>query len=151
MSLTTVQPAMLTGTGKVVQVVNATYSTQVSNSTTTYADTGLTASITPLFSTSKILVFVNMNDCWSSASGRAIALQVVRNSTPIIVFANEASYNTSTGISTSAGTTYLDSPATTSATTYKVQFRNSQTNAQVNINDSNVANSSTIILMEIAQ
>jgi hypothetical protein len=48
-------------TGSVLQVVNATYATQVSNSTSTYADTGLTATITPKFATSKILVLVNQN------------------------------------------------------------------------------------------
>jgi len=56
MSLTTVQPAMLTGTGKVVQVVNYTTSTTFSTSSSTYVSTGFGVSITPLFSNSKILI-----------------------------------------------------------------------------------------------
>jgi hypothetical protein len=46
-------------TGAVLQVVNATYSTDTTNGTTTYADTGLTATITPTSATSKILVLVS--------------------------------------------------------------------------------------------
>ena len=45
--------------GKVLQVVHATYSTLVTNSTTTYTDTGLTASITPSSTSSKVLIIVN--------------------------------------------------------------------------------------------
>ncbi len=46
-------------TGSVLQVVNATYGTLVTNNTSTYADTGLTATITPKFATSTILVLVS--------------------------------------------------------------------------------------------
>ena len=46
------------GGGKVLQVVSATTSTAVSISTVTFTDSGITASITPLFSTSKILVLI---------------------------------------------------------------------------------------------
>ena len=49
----------LTGVGKVLQVVNATYSTDTSTTSTSYVDTGLTATITPLFSTSKVLVLIS--------------------------------------------------------------------------------------------
>ena len=60
-------------TGSVLQVVNATYSTESAISSSTFADTGLTANITPSSSTSKILVFVdivgvfkNTNNTWGN-------------------------------------------------------------------------------------
>jgi hypothetical protein len=46
-----------TGFGKVLQVVTATYSTQATTSSTTFADSGLTASITPSSASNKVLVF----------------------------------------------------------------------------------------------
>ena len=48
--------------GKVLQVVNATYSTYTSTSSSTFADTGLTATITPTSATSKILVNVSLSN-----------------------------------------------------------------------------------------
>jgi len=54
--------------GSVLQVVNAITSTNVSNSTATMTDTGLTATITPKFSTSKILVLVSQNGVYKSAA-----------------------------------------------------------------------------------
>ena len=48
------------GGGKILQVVNATYSTQTTSSSSTYADTGLSASITPSSSSSKVLVIVQI-------------------------------------------------------------------------------------------
>jgi hypothetical protein len=51
------------GGGKVLQVVNASYATRTSSTTSTYADTGLTATITPTAATSKILVIANQNGC----------------------------------------------------------------------------------------
>ena len=53
-------------------------------------------------------------------------------------------------VSASASTTYLDSPATTSATTYKLQFNSISNSATANVNDGNGNQASTITLMEIA-
>ena len=52
---------------KVLQVVSATYATTTSTSSTSLVNTGLTASITPKFSTSKVLVFVTQQECANSA------------------------------------------------------------------------------------
>ena len=133
--------------GKVLQVVNATYSTSTSTTSSTYVDTGLTVSITPLFSTSKILIetFVSFGKNATNAQGK---LQVVRNSTSIIEFEKGAPYTGTTLVLDvgSVGTTYLDSPATTSATTYKIQF--AAQSGYIFINDNN--GFSTITVMEIA-
>ena len=74
-------------TGSVLQVVNATYSTLTSSSSGSYSDTGLTASITPTSSTSKILVIVSQSclNCGSATNG--INIKLVRGSTDLIVFA----------------------------------------------------------------
>lgn len=152
MPLTKVQTEMA-GTGAVLQVVNASFSTTVSSSTSTYADTGLSASITPKFATSKILVIVDITGILKQTNGVAIGLKLVRNSTDLFQFEAIAGYTNSTASNAvgGSGTNYLDSPATTSSTTYKVQF-NAMGNAGsvfINQNISGVGYS-TITLMEIA-
>jgi hypothetical protein len=136
--------------GSVLQVVNATYATQTSTTTSTYIDTGLTATITPKFATSKILVIVDVSDVGKDTNNTYVGLRLLRGSTSILTFTNQAAWTgttTSNGVGTCSAN-YLDSPATTSATTYKVQFNSFQNsaNAYVMINNS----TSTITLMEIA-
>ena len=111
--------------GVVLQVVNATYSTQVSNSAGgVWADTGLTATITPKFSTSKILITWTINGTYS-AKAIGTETNLLRGSTQIVltetIASREGSGSVDAGSGTSGGT-YLDSPATTSATTYKCQY-----------------------------
>ena len=135
--------------GSVLQVVSATYSTEVSNSTTTYADTGLTATITPRSASSKILVIAN-NTVYKSAGDaqNGAGLNIVRGATQIIQFAVLAVYtNSLLAQAGTAGVCYLDSPATTSATTYKMQFKNIVAAAYVHAQESGAT--STITLMEI--
>ena len=136
---------------KIVQVVTGSYSTVTSSSSTTYADTGLTATITPKFSTSTILVIVNQNGLWKSSgnSGNAINLRLLRGATNLVTFAGEYAF-TGTALEFllgSASVAYLDSPATTSATTYKTQFANRVAAAAVQVQTN--SGQSTITLMEI--
>jgi len=153
MPLTKVQTPML-GTGSVLQVVNATYSTAASRSSNVYADTGLSASITPTSATSKILVMVSHNGCRKDTNNTNLQVILLRGSTQISGidgaggFTNSTATNDFGGISIS----YLDSPATTSSTTYKTQFRSEANNATVYVNNSNGSGStnSTMTLMEIA-
>ena len=128
--------------GGVIQVVSATYSTETTNSTTTYADTGLTASITPTSSSSKILVLVTIAGCQKSngSASNGLDLKLLRGVTDLITFTRFGGW-TGTAL-------YLDSPATTSSTTYKVQFRNETGSALVKVQDT--SSTSTIVLMEIA-
>ena len=138
--------------GSVLQVVNATYSTQVSNSTSTYADTGLTATITPKFSTSKILVIVDQTGCANAyTNGSLLALQLTRNGTQIALFSAYGGFNTGGSLTMEFGTcsvNYLDSPATTSATTYKTQLKSTNNTGAMSVQYQN--STSTITLMEIA-
>jgi hypothetical protein len=151
MALTKVQTGMM-GAGAVLQVVNATYSTSTSNSTSTYADTGLTATITPLFSTSKILIIVDQNGLYKSSASNTTSMniQLLRGATNIGVFSQSDTYTFTASENQvgSASYNYLDSPATTSATTYKTQFSSRGNTAFVNVQ--NGSSISTITLMEIA-
>jgi len=140
------------GGGKVLQVVNATYSTQVNNSTSTYADTGLSATITPSSASSKILVFANQAGLKKSAANteNAVRVRLLRGATEIV--ADYAGYAGYTGTAlllypgSAASVTYLDSPATTSATTYKTQFRNNANAAEVSVQQgSDVVSQITLI------
>jgi len=139
--------------GKVLQVVQGTTTTSVTNSTTTYANTTLTATITPSSATSKILVLVSQNGCNKTAgnAGNGLKLKLVRGSTDILQFAEAALYSgVVSDTMDSVSTSYLDSPATTSATTYKTQFANYNAAAQVEVQRQLVvAITSTIILLEI--
>ena len=155
-------------TGSVLQVVNAAYSTQVTNSTTTYADTNLTATITPTSATSKILVLISQG--LLVGGGAAVGygyqinagLQLVRGATVLVTPASDSGGKYSIFLSTGAAPAsgiiavggilslnYLDSPATTSATTYKTQFAKG-TSGMSEVYANNGTNQSTITLMEIA-
>ena len=80
--------------GTVLQVVNATYSSLASNSTNVYADTGLTATITPLYSTSKILIEVFQTGLQksSSATNTNMGLKLFRNGSQIVYIEEESGY-----------------------------------------------------------
>ena len=144
--------------GSVLQVVQATYSTEVSISSTSYTDTGLSATITPTSATSKILVVVNQQ-MYSDITANTILrvdAQIVRETTPVFeqtgcVGGRAGVGNTSDVLNYgSFNGVYLDSPSTTSATTYKTQVQTSTTGsgAQVVVSDS--GSTSSITLMEIA-
>ena len=141
-----------TSPGSVIQVVQGSYATTVAISTGTYTFTGLTATITPKFNNSKILVQIEQQGCKANSIQTGdINLRLQRNSTDVYKFALGYFYG---GVSTEfrAGISgcYLDSPATTSATVYRTMFavNDGGTSAVQNDNANTV---STITLMEIAQ
>jgi hypothetical protein len=115
------------GGGKVLQVVSSSYNTSTSTTSTSYVDTGLTATITPSATTSKILVLVAQNGVVKEAGNAAaqVNLQLLRGATQIGFISAMGYENSSKPLYLStASFAYLDSPNTTSATTYKTQFRN---------------------------
>jgi hypothetical protein len=115
------------GGGKVLQVVSATTSTATTIATTTLTDTTITATITPTLTTSKILVLVSWNcDFDRNAIEHYIGARIQRGATTILDYGTYKLAAIYTGGSRSRNVqsgsmSYLDSPATTSATTYKVQ------------------------------
>lgn len=165
---TTIATASSTGfyaPGGVVQVVSTTTTAPFSTTSGSYVDiTGLTVTITPKSSTSKILVFT------SFYAGSDVSpypkFQLLRNGSQIFIgdtygSATRQSAGMVTGTPTAntiqpVTALYLDSPATTSATTYKWQvycyssraiyIGSSQGSADLN----NASVPSTITVMEIA-
>ena len=138
-------------TGSVLQIVNVANSSAATVSTQTYTDTNLSATITPKYSTSKILAIVHITGCKKEGGNGYLQAQLARNGTGVIEFEREGGYDNTTGINNfgGTGTSYLDSPATTSALTYKVQIRlGSPSGGSVSI--SNTSAQSTISLLEIA-
>jgi len=119
------------GGGKVLQVVSTTYSTQTTTTSTSFADTGLSLSITPTASTSKILVIANVpyNVERNSSIYAFGNFNIVRGSTQVWTastqqWGGEFGGATYVVFCANASMHYLDSPATTSATTYKIQMQN---------------------------
>jgi hypothetical protein len=141
------------GAGAVLQVVNVNYSTLAVSSTSAFADTGLSASITPSSASNKILVLTNVNGVSKQNSNTAVTLRLVRGVTDILNIEGIAAYNNASTYNAvgSCSTSYLDSPNTTSATTYKVTFRSFNNSVEVFINNYDaVGNSnSTMTLLEI--
>jgi hypothetical protein len=139
--------------GTVLQVVNATYGTQAEFTSTTYADTGLSASITPKFSTSKILVLVNQTGCAKDSGNTRLGLQLLRGASVILANIEKgAAYGNGTGgnFIGSISSSYLDSPATTSSTTYKTQGNSFSAPGNGSSRTQQDNTVSTITLMEIA-
>jgi FtsP/CotA-like multicopper oxidase with cupredoxin domain len=146
------------GGGKVLQVVFAEYST-ANTTTNTYADTGLSATITPSAATSKILVIASQHASASrSADDVGVQYRLVRGSTTILQqgAADEGgsfyqyiamSGESSVIFTTVTPITYLDSPSTTSATTYKITGKSNFSSTTAAFQKSNAV--STITLLEI--
>ena len=155
------------GGGKLLQLVSTaktdTYSQSVS---ITWTDvTGLSVSITPTLATSKVYVSVLLHTANDTASGERGFFRLMRDSTPIALADTAGSRTrattgyfslTNTQTMIMYGTNFLDSPATTSATTYKIQMFNTSGAVQyVNRTSDNADASytgrviSTITVMEI--
>ena len=117
-------PASAMPAGSVLQVVSASSGTQVINNTSTYTDTGLTVNITPTSASNKVLIFASVPFQIGSNGGSIQAkFNIVRGTTDLV--SNLAVLNIS-GIVMSANVQkmlFLDSPNTTSSTTYKIQFK----------------------------
>jgi hypothetical protein len=115
--------------GKVLQVVQAKTTTDTTITSSSFVDTTLTASITPSSASSKILVMVTQ--CYllyGQATQLSGEINIVRNSTQLITTPNVPGLNVATadGAAWVRGTwamNFLDSPATTSSTTYKTQAK----------------------------
>ena len=135
--------------GHILQTVQGTYGTRVVSSSDTLADTGLTASITPSSTSSKILVTISQMGMDKRTNNAYMRIVTFRDSTQIHVATNQHMYTANTDGATSSCTwSYLDSPSSTSALTYKTQFSSTVNNAQVSVQWSQAE--STIILQEVA-
>ena len=114
-------------TGSVLQVVSVAYNTTTSNATGSYVATGVTLSITPTSSSSKILIFVSGGDAATTSNSSGVQTELRRGSTSLATFATQGPVYIGSGgsffIGTGPSINYLDSPATTSSTTYATYFK----------------------------
>jgi hypothetical protein len=139
------------GGGKVLQVVYGSTSTAAANSTTTFADTNLTATITPSSASSKVLILVVQQSVQKDAGNASsqLKMRLMRDATSVGTFVEGQLYTGTTVNNIQvASINYLDSPATTSAITYKTQFANGIAAASVKV-QADSQGISTILLLEI--
>jgi hypothetical protein len=137
-----------TATSKVVQIVYGSTTTQAESSSSTYADTNLTATITPTSASNNILVIAVQNGIYKDTGNTALNLKLMRAATQIAITTFVGDSGTSAlFVGGSVAFQVLDSPATTSATTYKTQFASTGNISRVRVNYSSAT--STIILMEV--
>jgi len=151
------------GGGKVLQVVQGTTTTETTIASTTMTDTTITATITPTSATSTVLIMIAYSAGMYEAAGGAFSVggRIMRGATAVYDRASggvgyvdhtpsNPSYKIYGGVGISGAMVYQDSPATTSATTYKLQSNISATaggGRGVTYQGNNVVGS--IILMEI--
>lgn len=112
------------GGGKILQVVTNSYSTVFNTSSTTYVDTGLSTTITPTSATSRILVMYNGIHAISAGAASATNIRVLRSATAVLTYNANGYTNTSNLFAHTIALHLVDSPATTSAITYKIQISN---------------------------
>jgi hypothetical protein len=135
--------------GTILQVAQGTFNTYTTSTSTSYIDSGLSVSITPTSSSSKILIFVSQFLMIAGGNqGLDCYLNIVRNSTQVWETLQQAINTYATGgaaveVGTFICLNYLDSPATTSAITYKTQVRKG-TGSEIRWR------AATIIAMEVA-
>ena len=147
------------GGGKVLQVVSAVTTTSTAITTQSMSDTTITANITPTLNTSKILVIISAQSVITRSSNEAIAgAQLLRGATQIADYGstNRTDYQAiAAGGATSVesrnvqSVVFLDSPATTSATTYKLQAGVNSNSNSGTITFQRNSSASTITLLEI--
>jgi len=139
--------------GAVVQVVGATYTTDTSSASSTFTDTGLTATITPTSASNKVLVIIHHNSCGKSGTDTRLRIRAYRGATQIAQLEGTGGANDSatSNFFGAISIAYLDDPATTSATTYKTQFSSRANTGTVHINTGidTTTSASTITLMEV--
>jgi hypothetical protein len=147
--LTAAQMDNLRGAFRILQVVTGSSTTAVTNNTTTFADTGLSASITPQSTSSKILVYVSHGAFTGTATVQEV--RTVRGSTTVDTFGHVL-LSDANAIIGYANFISFDTPASTSALTYKTQFRRAAGSGSNIFNYVDVGGTqrSTIVLMEVS-
>jgi hypothetical protein len=139
--------------GTILQVVEGSTTTGVTNNTNVLADTTLTATITPSSTSSKIFVIVSQTAGKNAGNaGSALNIVLLRNATSLVTTNTVFYTNSSLANYGVFSFSKLDSPNTTSPVTYKTQFSNVINAAGVTV-QSTIGlgfNSSTIQLLEVA-
>jgi len=138
--------------GSVLQVVTNTTETEVINNTTTEAATGLSVAITPSSSSNKVFALVSLPIQRGSNSGNIeVGYYLKRGSTVIATGRSKVNVNAIVQLHDYVSLSKVDSPNTTSATTYSVTFKELvQTNRYGSTMVCSDASTATLTLMEIS-
>ena len=158
-SILPVDGAPTSGGGGIIQVVSTTLTTPTSTtSTSAFEDiSGLSVAITPKFSTSKVLLMVSLGSL--STNAQSMGFRLLRGSTQIGGATSTANQSGFTNVYAAAAFimsayhNFLDSPSTTSATTYKLQWRVANGTGylgQYHTDTTDYNGSSTITAMEVS-
>lgn len=145
------------GGGKILQVLQDTVVGEVATSSTSMQDTGLDVTITPSSSSSRILIMATLGSPGKNIgnANTSMAVEIARGGTRIYYGSDTALFEQESDYFYAPPSTfnYVDSPATTSATTYKVRFSSyvSGQNVYINKNGSGASDTitSTLIVMEV--
>ena len=154
------------GGGSIIQVKMGTLTSVFTTTSSSMVDTGLSVSITPKFSTSKILITVSLGSFQNGGRLKRAMMNIVRDSTNVIVGDARTGVECTSCVCVRAADdnyaqiplafTVLDSPATTSAISYKVQATRGPDDQTVFLNgnqggDAYSGNTaSTITVMEVS-
>jgi hypothetical protein len=134
--------------GKVLQVVFGNTLTQATSTSASFADTGITASITPSSASNKVLAIFNVNGIFKTGSDTYADIRFLRDATVLYTSGRNGVTDNTNSSTICTSISILDTPATTSALTYKAQFNSAAGTSQTRVQFLDVT-TSTIILMEI--
>jgi hypothetical protein len=120
-------PSTVIGTGAVLQVVSQFFTgAEISTSSASWAATGISLAITPTSSSSKILAHASFDGAGANSSGKTCEWTIFRGGSALIVASSGGILqydNTATNFHASVNLHYMDSPATTSSTSYEIYFK----------------------------
>jgi len=151
-----------------LQIVQGNLNTAVSTTSTSFADVGLSATITPKFATSKVLVTVVLGKVGQSNTNGS-SWKIFRNSDVVIQHSaasgnaqTQAAFHISNGIYGASHPeryvdtpilNFLDSPSSTSSLVYKIQWKVDGGTAYLNrwAVNTDMGSTSSITLTEVAQ
>jgi len=140
-------------TGSVLQVVSAVMTGGIfSTTSTSFVDVGFTATITPTSATSRILILFNSGGITRPAvASECLRLKIVRGASTAVYGGDNLIFSSSATQFSDFPSSYqcVDSPATTSATTYKIQMETRLGNS-CSMNGGATNNPATLQLLEIA-
>jgi len=146
-------PANVIGAGGILQVVSNVMAGGIfSTSSGSFVDVGFDATITPTAATSKILILFNSGGITRPATGsECLRLRIVRGASTVVYGGDNLIFSTSATQFQDFPSSYqcIDSPSTTSATTYKIQME-TRLGGSCSMNSGATNNPATFQLLEIA-
>ena len=132
---------------KIGQIIQGTYSSAfIASGVTSYADTGLTATITPTSTSSKIYIMVCHQEGYSNVANSAGHIRLVRDGSQLKEIVTYQAEQAQAYLQ-SMMYNYLDSPATTSAVTYKTQGKQTASGGDFRLMSNGLTH--TLTLMEV--